>query len=277
MKRPQPTDEQYREAMYRTFDLADELMSDTADGTLWPDVLDGSQMALDDSETDPHQMAHVIQGPLNNAIEHLHATAALVRKTALLHNGPPFTLCRTAVESAATAYWMLVPTERKQRLKNHLIYVRQDTFDYEQVSHLVAERMKQRKKTDTFGQRRDWAVKAKEKHHITGLPNKLEYERMIVEVDKAIALQDGGENDHHIETYWKTASAFGHGRQWAMLNVLVREEVVPLGNATASIKLGNTDSRVMWGSAAAYELINRSLSLYYMACGHEPEAMEPIA
>jgi hypothetical protein len=118
-----PTEEQYRAALWRTFDLADELMTLLSEGSLWPDVLDGSTMAIDNAETEPHQLSHVVQTLLYSAIEHLHATAALVRKAGLLNNAPPFTLCRAAVETAATAYWMLAPTERRQRLKNHLIYV----------------------------------------------------------------------------------------------------------------------------------------------------------
>jgi hypothetical protein len=96
----------------------------------------------------------------------------------------------------------------------------------------------------------------------------MQFERMITEVDVAIAAEDGRENDHHIETYWKTASGFGHGRQWATLNVLVRDEVRPLGNATATVRLSSTESRVLWGAAAAYEMINRSWHLYRLACGH---------
>jgi len=109
---PQPTDQQYRDALYRTFDLADDLLNGTNAGTLWPDVTPASQMESDNTETEPFQMAHIIQTVLNAAIEHLHATAGLVRKAELLHNSPPFTMCRAAVETAATAYWLLQPKTR---------------------------------------------------------------------------------------------------------------------------------------------------------------------
>jgi hypothetical protein len=269
MTEPPPTDEQYHVALYRTFDLADELMVGTNAGTLWPDVLPGSSMESDNAETEPHQMAHLIETPLNSAIEHLHATAGLVRRAGLLHNAPPFTLCRAAVETAANAYWLLCADDEKKRLWRHLVCVRQDTFDYEQVSQLVADRVNQPVNAAEFAEPRAWADKVKAKHHLTGLPNKMDINRMIAEVDAGIAVQDGRENDHHIETYWKSASGFIHGRQWATLNLLVREEVLPIGNATATIKLGNTQSRVLWGAAAAYELINRSWHLYHRACGHE--------
>jgi hypothetical protein len=54
MTKPSPTDEQYREALYRTFDLADELMAGINAGTLWPDLLPGNSMESDDAETEPH-------------------------------------------------------------------------------------------------------------------------------------------------------------------------------------------------------------------------------
>jgi hypothetical protein len=265
--KPEPTDEQYQAALWQTCDLADHLLAGVSAGSLWPDVIEGSSMAADNAETEPFQLSHVVQTLLYVAIEHLHATAGLVRKAGLLHNAPPFTLCRTAVETAATAYWILSPNEQKLRLKNHLTYMRQDTFDYEQVSKLIADRFGQ--PMPDIANRRSWADKIKTKHHITGLGNKLDLNRMIADVDTAIAVQDDRTNDHHIEIYWKTASGFIHGRQWALLNVLVREQVTPLGNATATVKLSSTNSRVLWGAAAAYELINRAWHLYYTACGHD--------
>jgi len=96
-----------------------------------------------------------------------------------------------------------------------------------------------------FAKRRAWADKTKAKHHLTGLPNKMEVLRMLQEVDSSIAVRDQRPNDHHIEVFWRTASGFGHGRQWATLNLLVRDEVTPLRNATATVKISNTESRVL--------------------------------
>jgi hypothetical protein len=82
------------------------------------------------------------------------------------------------------------------------------------------------------------------------------------------------EDKHWMEIYRKTASGFSHGRQWVMFNVLVREEVIPIGNATDSVRVTSTPSRVLWGAGAAYEMINRVLPMYYLACGHDPDTMQ---
>jgi len=62
------------------------------------------------------------------------------------------------------------------------------------------------------------------------------------------------------ETYWKSASGFIHGRQWAprSISLVRRGGCCQSATPPATIKLGNTESRVLWGAAAAYELINRS-------------------
>lgn len=270
---PIPTEDEYHEALFHTFDLGDQWIMATNQGTLWPDLLPGSQMDSDDAETVPFQLSHIIQNLLSAAIEHLHALAALVRKAGMLHNSPPFTLGRAAVETAATAYWLLQPTDQKTRLWRHLAVVRQDTYDYEQVSLAMHDGLSHKRQAlgplPDFAKRRADTDRIKTKHHLTGQPNKLDLVRMLKEVDAAIATQAGKPNHRSIEIYWRTASGFGHGRQWSTIYALVREEVTPLSNATASVKISSTESRVFWGASTASELIERSLRLVYAACGHD--------
>lgn len=112
MERPRVTEEDFREAAFRVFDLTDQLMQATNDGRLYPDMKPGSRQESDGAETAPFQMSHNIQQLLNAAIEHIHATSAVVRRAGFLHNSPPFTLGRAALECAATAFWSSNPTTR---------------------------------------------------------------------------------------------------------------------------------------------------------------------
>lgn len=278
MTTSQPTEQQYQAALHQTFDNAKHLMAASSDGKLWPRPQRGSRMEADDQETQPHQLSHFTQGLINSAIEHFHATAELIRRDDGLHihSSPPFTLCRTAVETAANAYWLLSPKDQQTRLRRHATCVQQDTADYEQVTKIVNERSKQPHDPKVFDERRKWAADFKAKHDLKAVPGSLSTTGMIKDVDAAIAQDEGRHNDRHMEIYWRTASGFIHGRQWAALNVLVKDQVVPLGDSTATVKLTSTPSRVLWGTGAASEMIDRSLALYYEACGYDPSTGKPV-
>ena len=138
------SEQEYERVANHLFGLTDQLMQATNDGRLYPDMKTGCRQQSDDAETDPFQLSHIIQNLLNAAIEHVHATAAVVRKAGLLHNSPPFTLSRAAVECAGTAYWLLEPAEQRQRLRRHVTVVSQDTFDYEQVTSRLNDALGER-------------------------------------------------------------------------------------------------------------------------------------
>lgn len=87
-------------------------------------------MAKADAPTHPLELSHAVQGLLNVAIEHLHALACLIRNVSVLHSTVPFTLTRSAVESAAVAYWMLSPTDSwREQIRRLVIFQGQDHRD----------------------------------------------------------------------------------------------------------------------------------------------------
>lgn len=258
----QPTDDEYREALFRSFDLGDELMTRVNNATLWPQPTHDSELVAADQDSEPFQFTHVIQNLINAAVEHFHATGALVRRAGFLHNGPPFTLGRAAVECAAYAYWLLVPDDAKVRLWRLLAVVGQDTRDFEEVSNVMNARSRPASAATDLKWRRERATSIRKAHALPGA-KQVSVLAVITEVDTLLATARDSVNDHAVEIFWRTASGFSHGRQWATLNALVRDHVSLLGNATAAVKISNTESRVLWGTSTAYELINRSLEVYY--------------
>jgi hypothetical protein len=268
------SEQEYESEANHLFGLIDQLLQSTNDGRLYPGMKAGCRQQIDDAETDPFQLSHIIQNLLNAAIEHVHAIAAVVRKAGLLHNSPPFTLGRAAVECAGTAYWLLEPADQSQRLRRHVTVVSQDTFDYEQVTNRLNDSLADRASDEQpdFQWRRDVVKRIKAKHHLTSVPPKLNTALMLQEVDAALAKErrtDDKSVVEMMELYWRTASGFGHGRQWATLNALERSQVIPVGDGTAQLKISSTMSRVFWGVSCAYQLIDRSLSLFYKALGHD--------
>jgi hypothetical protein len=101
-ERPLPTEEQYQAKLWEIFDWAEATQGLMSRRELLPDPERDSQMEVDNGRTHPLEIAHSLHA-LITAVEHLHALEGLVRKAELLHNSPPFTLCRSSIEAAATA------------------------------------------------------------------------------------------------------------------------------------------------------------------------------
>ena len=80
------------------------------------EVQTGSLLADDDAATGCFQTSHAALGALHTATDHLHSLRTLVRDAGWLHTYAPFTLCRTALECAATAVWLLAPEARQERI-----------------------------------------------------------------------------------------------------------------------------------------------------------------
>ena len=245
--------------MWTLFDELEEMTRRSNVGTLFAPVEPGSRMARDDIRTQPYRVSHCIQSLLNNAIEHATSLAALVRTAGLMPGGPPFTLSRAAVESAATGYWLLEPAEQKERIRRHLIHQSQDRFDLETVSRMTADRTGEPIPTEVQD-RKAYITDVREAHSLPTLPRQLKASEVIKEVDKVIS------STTHFELYWRTASGFGHGRPWARMHVLIKSEVMRISDDIARVQFSTNPGRVLWCVAAAHELIDRTLNLYYAAC-----------
>jgi hypothetical protein len=82
------------------------------------------------------------------------------------------------------------------------------------VSGMIQERVAG-EKSPAFENRKQWIDELITRHRITDLPWRFEISEVIKAVDAAI------DATTHYEAYWRTASAFAHGRQWTQLNALV--------------------------------------------------------
>jgi hypothetical protein len=226
-------------------------------GTLSPPVEKGSDLAADDRRTSPLQLSHSVQSLIMVAVDHQHALARLVGgDRGTLHTTAPFSLARSAVEAAGTALWMLQPSDSwRERVRRLVIYQRQDRYDYEVVSTLVDARVGGGL-PPTLEKRKQWIATIIERNGITNLPRRLEITDVLQAVDAAI------DRSRHIETFWRTASAFAHGRQWALVNALVREEQPGGREGVVTVKITNNIGRVLWGASIAHELTGRTLSAY---------------
>ena len=251
------SEEEYAARLSEVFQRVTKWQEAASAGTLYRSPERRSEMARYDRLTTPLQLSHAVQGLLNVSIEHQHALGSLIEGARVLHSTAPFTLTRSAVESASTAYWMLHRTDsRREPIRRLVIFHNQDRYDYAQVATMVQE-VVGGELPKTLAKRREWIDAIIKNNSVTGLPKSgLQIADMIKDVDAAVGA------DIRVELYWRMASAFAHGRQWPSLNVLVRQDVKAISPDVAGVRFESDYGRVLWGANIAYGLTNRALHLY---------------
>lgn len=116
----QPTEEERIKARHNLSNLfADiEQLHETFQST--PSVEERSVLWFDDRLTRPYQTSHVVSYLLLTAVDHLHCLRTVMVEAKSQHIFAPFTLIRSAIESASTAVWLLSPKDRAVRVTRSL-------------------------------------------------------------------------------------------------------------------------------------------------------------
>jgi len=255
------TEEQARRRSWQIFDLVNAAIALMDTNALWPAVEKGSRMARLNKKTNPVHMAHYVQLLIGVALEHLHAIGALRRDANMIHNSPPFTLARSAVEAAATAHWILQPTDSwHEQIKRLVIYLRQDRYDYQQVAELF-QRIRGGDLPEDLakkGERIDKVI-ADNRLDIRSRTD-LKMTEILMDVDKTT----GGSTN--FEIYWRTASGLAHARQWAQLAMFRRGERFEIEPGVAAVRLSSDERLLGWSVETAYSITNRAMKLFNEAC-----------
>lgn len=92
-------------------------------------VARGSSLAADDIASRPFPTSDVLRMTLTAGIDHLHAAKVLVIDQQVPHNAATWSLARGALENLATAYWILGPDRRDDRIEHTLRWHAQDIMD----------------------------------------------------------------------------------------------------------------------------------------------------
>jgi hypothetical protein len=97
-------------------------------------VAQGSSLAGDDAQSQPYQLSHAVRQCLFAASDHLHAVKSLVVDLKILHVAGPASLSRGILENTATAYWVLHPGQRDERVSRSLRWMAQNFKDGEKAT-----------------------------------------------------------------------------------------------------------------------------------------------
>lgn len=217
-----------------------------------------SALAGDDKATDPYNTSHAFLQSLTSAIDHLHAAKSLVHGAGLLHLGAPATLARSAIENAATAWWILAPRSRDERVLRTLRWYSRNFRDQHTALDGTPVGDTGRTLEDKLADIR--AVAARRRGvNVAVAAGGYKMSTVITEHDQTTV-------DSGSLFLWQLASGFAHGRTWAYLGALAQERHRAEAGIM-SVRLTNTVQVGLYPTLTALHTVQDALRLWQSRAG----------
>jgi hypothetical protein len=190
---------------------------------------------------------------LTAAVDHLHAVKVLVVDAGVLHVAAPSSLSRGALENLAAAYWMLAPEDRTERVARTLRWYAKNFKDGDTATAhlgLPGQTTLETKLAKLYAVGAHRGISEKTiKHGYTSTAAVTYAEEAGPDLSLGVVLP------------WRLCSGFAHGRPWAYLGSLHREER-DRGNDIVNLKLTSDLGRTLYPALAAMRLLEKFLRLY---------------
>jgi hypothetical protein len=223
-------------------------------------VQPGSVMnQLDDALGQPFLLSHAVAGAQVKAVDHFVASGNLIFKAGVMHPWAALTLVRGALESAATAAWLLSSTIEAERLRRCLRLNHQDLLDqieFETALDADAERIAalRNRRGRLLTRATDLSL---DKSWVAA---KLSWQAILDTVGRE--LQPKLASGLSPLLTWQLLSGVTHGRQWASLTGLEKEIVTDNGDGTVTIKQTTNEAVLYVALATAAKLFKASSTAY---------------
>ncbi len=222
-------------------------------------VADSSSLAGDDAAAAPYQVSHAIRLCMTAGTDHLHAAKVLIVDKRVVHIAAPASLARGALETLATAYWILQPAQRSDRVTRSLRWHAKNMKDAETaVGHLKL-----------FGHPplEDKLAKLDAVAAKRSLDTKLI--RIGYTSTEAVKCADEFAPNLPLGVIlpWRVCSGFAHGRPWAYLGVSDLEVTDTGEGDVVGVRLTSNLAKALYPSLAAIQLLERLLRLYEQRAG----------
>jgi hypothetical protein len=206
----------------------------------------GSSLAGDDRASQPYQVSHAVVQCLTAGVDHAQAVKSLVVDHGELHTAAPGSLSRGFIENIATAYWILHPSSRQERVARSMKWhVKNATDRRDAVRGLQAN-------ADTESERERVATRDQVRRMVSiardiGVAD-LDYVRRGYRSSEAVEYADvaPGLRGLGVMFAWQMCSGFAHGRPWASLAMLDQEVQDTTDPGVVFIRLTNDLSRALY-------------------------------
>jgi hypothetical protein len=200
-------------------------------------VAPSSSFAGDDRDTRPYHMSHLVQQSLGVAVDHLHCLRA-VQEASSIHTWAPYTLLRGSIEASATVAYLLGDKSRDVRVRRRLQMVNGDDMEQDTVAKLLGQQMSPSRE-DRLRRLRAVAARRPGVDVNTIGPRPDGYKIIVAIGGDACAI-----GSRLALAGWHLCSGFAHGRQWAAMSLLDRDEVTEVTEEVLSVRLTSSASTI---------------------------------
>ena len=206
----------------------------------------GSSLAGDDRASQPYQVSHAVVQCLTAGVDHAQAVKSLVVDHGELHTAAPGSLSRGFIENVATAYGILRPNSRQERVARSMKWHVKNATDRRDAVRALRtndDAGRERERTATRDQVRRMVSIARD----TGVVD-LDYVRRGYRSSEAVDYADEapGLRGLGVKFAWQLCSGFAHGRPWASLAMLDREAQDTTDPSVVFLRLTNDLSRALY-------------------------------
>ncbi|WP_073421687.1 hypothetical protein [Geodermatophilus nigrescens] len=221
-----------------------------------PTTEDSSPLAGDAKRSPVHRVDNAAWSAITYSIDHLAAVKALVIDAEVLHPFASFSLLRAAIENAATAVWLLAPSDRKTRLERRLRLAWNEVSEVGKASELIPTAFAGIR---TAEERKDEVKKLAKTLDLdlSRVCGTFSYEKIVEAAGGASRL--GG---REAKVHWRVCSGFAHGRSWAMLGMLNRQEHPTADGDVAAVQLTTSVEQVATMTHVPFSMTNHALHLF---------------
>ncbi|MGH1565738.1 hypothetical protein [Mumia sp. DW29H23] len=223
-------------------------------------VARGSSLAADDIASGPYATSQVLRRCVTAGIDHLQAGGMLGVGEQVPHVAATWSLARGALESLATAYWILGPDRRDERVERTLRWHAQDITDAEEATrHLglpnVASAESRLVALDAVARRR--ALDPEAVRRGCTATEAVEYaEVSLPHLSMGVRLP------------WQLSSGFAHGRPWAHVGATAVERTVGGRPNVVDVRRSSAAGNALYANLAALQLLEAFVRLYEQRANH---------
>jgi len=250
MNEPSPvTTEQIDRKWDEMSPLIDRMMERTGNEKEFP-VAKGSSLAGDDGASSPYQVSHTLRQCITAGVDHLHAMKLLVRESGVIHAAAPATLARGALETFGTAFWILDPPSRDLRIERNLRWHYKNLKDGDTARSELG-----------LATNRPLKIKLQ---HVQSVADQqgIGTIRGYSSTDAVTWADEHAVKASNVLFSWRLCSGFAHGRPWAYLGALNREEHDSGEEGVQNIRLEANDATTLFPALCALHLLTDVLTLY---------------
>lgn len=220
------------------------------------DVQPGSELAADTALSSKWRVGESAASAWSTSVDNLDAVKHMFET--VVHPFAPYSLLRVAVENAAMSVWLLAPDDQGERITRRLRLAWWEIAEVETVMTLIGIMPPGKTPDEQRQQVKDVCRDAGLDQSV--VCGRFAWQDVVTNAATSVAIDP----PYLVEFIWRLCSGFAHGRDWARLAWLRREQTITSATDDGLISVAMTsDTDQMTAPVfATHQLLKAAARLY---------------